>query len=265
MMGVGGNPREGLRQVRALGVNTAQMGCPPAKYLAGEGVAELKKIISESGVTITTVFCGFDGESYDDIPTVRRTVGLVPRGTREARLAKTREIIEFAHRIGVKSVSAHIGFIPEDRSDADYKELVKALRDICDMCAMNSQNFCLETGQETAETLQNFIRDVNRGNLKVNFDPANMILYGSGEPIAALVLLGKYVAGVHCKDAVWSEQKGVFGHEMPLGKGQVGIDRFVATLKQIGYTGPLTIEREISGEQQTKDILEAIALLRSLR
>jgi sugar phosphate isomerase/epimerase len=265
MLGVGENPREGLDKVRKLGVPTAQMGCPPEKYLAGGGCEELKRMIDESGVEITTVFCGYAGESYADIPTVRRTVGLVPRRTRAERIEKTRAIIDFAHAIGVSTVAAHIGFIPEDRSDPDYQELVGALQGICDYAAANGRNFCLETGQETAKALLGFIRDVDRPNLKVNFDPANMILYGTGEPIAALELVGAYVAGVHCKDGTWPVEKHKLGTEVPLGRGEVGIERFIATLKEIGYKGALTIEREISGEEQKKDIRAAIELLNSLK
>jgi sugar phosphate isomerase/epimerase len=92
-----------------------------------------------------------------------------------------------------------------------------------------------------------------------------MILYGSGEPIPALELLGKYVDGVHCKDGKWPTKKGELGKEYPLGQGDVGIDKFIATLKKIGYEGPLTIEREITGEEQKKDIIEAIELLKKLR
>jgi len=265
MLGVGENPGESLKKVRDLGVPTAQMGCPPDKYLGGAGVDELRKMIAESGVEITTVFCGYPGESYADIPAVRRTVGLVPRDTRAGRIERTRKIIDFAHKIGVSNVAAHIGFVPEDPADPDNREVVKVMRELCDYAARNGQDFCLETGQETGKTLLQFLHDVNRPNLKVNFDPANMILYGSGEPLPALEMVGAYVAGVHCKDAVWSPRKGEFGREMPLGQGAVGIDKFVATLKKIGYKGALTIEREIGGEQQVKDIRAAITLLESLR
>jgi len=265
MLGVGENPRESLRKVRDLGVPTAQLGCPPEKYLAGEGRDQLKQMIADSGVEITTVFCGYEGESYADIPTVRRTVGLVPKDTRAQRIEKTRAIIDFARDLGVQNVAAHIGFIYDDPAEPDYAELVRVLQGICDYAAANGQNFCLETGQEKAETLLRFINDVDRPNLKVNFDPANMILYGSGEPIAALKLLGKYVVGVHCKDGTWPTEKDQLGREEPLGKGDVGIDRFVATLKEIGYKGALTIEREISGEKQLADIKAAIELLESLK
>jgi len=265
MTGIGDNPRESLRKVRDIGLATAQMGTPPDNYLAGSGRAELKKIIADSGVEITTVFCGFAGEAYDDIPTVRRTVGLVPKATRSERVKKTKAIIDFAKSIAVTNVAAHIGFIPEDPSNPDYRELVNVLKEICDYAAANKQNFCLETGQESAGVLLQFIRDVDKPNLKVNFDPANMLLYGSGEPIAALNLLGKYVVGVHCKDGKRPVEKDKLGSEMPLGQGDVGIDRFVATLKKIGYKGALTIEREISGEQQKKDIIAAMKLLESLK
>ena len=119
-------------------------------------------------------------------------------------------------------------------------------REVCDHCQQNGQKLHLETGQETADALLQFISDVHRDNLFINFDPANMILYGSGEPIAALQKVGRYVRSVHCKDAKWAARPGKeWGQEVPLGQGDVGIENFLRTLKEIGYTGPLTIEREI--------------------
>jgi len=112
--------------------------------------------------------------------------------------------------------------------------------------------------------LSKFIEDVNRLNLGVNFDPANMLLYDADDPIKALDVLGKYVIGVHCKDGKRPERKGELGKEYPLGEGDVGIEKFIDKLKKIGYTGPLTIEREISGEKQIRDILKAKELLQKL-
>ena len=137
---------------------------------------------------------------------------------------------------------------------------------MCDHCQSNGQRLHLETGQETAEVLLQFISDMNRKNLAVNFDPANMILYGTSEPITALKMIGNHVKSVHCKDAKWSANPKVeWGEEVPLGQGDVGMKNFLQTLKEIGYIGPLTIEREISGEQQIKDIAEAVHLLTELR
>ena len=263
--GIGENPSDNMKRVRELGVSTAQIVAPPEKFMSGPGLQQIKDAIKQSGVEVTSVFCGYAGEAYDDIPTVRRTVGLVPRATRAERVKKTKAFTDFAQAIGVRNVSAHIGFIPENSADPDCKDLVAVVQDICDYAARNKQQFCLETGQETAEVLQRFIKGVNRPNLKVNFDPANMLLYGSGEPIAALNLLGTYVVGVHCKDGKRPTEKDKLGHEMLLGKGDVGIDTFIATLKKVGYKGALTIEREISGEQQKQDILEAIKLLESVK
>ena len=115
-------------------------------------------------------------------------------------------------------------------------------------------------------TLLRFIGDVGRDNIAINFDPANMILYGAGEPIAALKAAGSYVKSMHCKDATWAANPGQeWGEETPLGQGDVGMENFVRTLKEIGYEGPLTIEREISGDQQKKDIAQAVKLLEQLR
>ncbi|MBM4078947.1 MAG: sugar phosphate isomerase/epimerase, partial [Planctomycetes bacterium] len=129
----------------------------------------------------------------------------------------------------------------------------------------NGQEFSLETGQEKADVLLEFIHEVNRPNVKVNFDPANMILYGTGEPIPALKVLGKYVVGVHCKDGTWPTEKDKLGHETVLGQGKVNIPLFIKTLKEVGYAGPLTIEREITGDQHAKDIVAAREYIEKLK
>ncbi len=254
-----------LQTAQRLGIPTAQILAPPSAERTREKTAELRQSFKAAGIAVTVVFCGFEGESYADIPTVKRTVGLAPAATRAERLAEAKRIAEFAHELGVDAVGMHIGFIPEERSDPEYLPLVEAVRDLCDDCARRGQRLHLETGQETAEVLLRFVDDVKRPNLAVNFDPANMILYGSGEPIAALRLLGGRVRSVHCKDARWASRPGVeWGEETPLGEGQVDIAKFIATLKEIGYRGPLTIEREIAGEQQAKDIEKGVRLLREL-
>jgi len=113
-----------------------------------------------------------------------------------------------------------------------------------------------------------FISDMKRPNLFINFDPANMILYGMGEPIPALKQVGSHVRSVHCKDATWSDQPGkTWGAEVPLGKGDVDMRAYLTTLKEIGYLGPLTIEREIPQDpvRQKSEIQYATELLTQLK
>ena len=258
-------PQAQLEKAKAVGVDNVQLGCPPDEFLAGEGFMELKESIESSGIRVTTVFCGFEGESYADIPTVRSTVGYVPEETRAERVEKTYAISEFARGLGVDAVAAHIGFIPEDENDPLFQQMVETQRTIADYCAQNGQVFSLETGQETGEGLLHFLQTVDRPNVKVNFDPANMILYGCGEPIAAMDAVKDYIVSVHAKDAVWSEHPGeTWGAETPLGEGDVGMDRFVEKLKQIGFDGFITIEREIAGPEQIEDMKKGVELLRSL-
>jgi sugar phosphate isomerase/epimerase len=251
-----------------LGVTTIHLHAPSAAERSPGRAQEFLARLAESGLSVTVVFGGFDGESYADIPTVARTVGLVPPGTRAARLAEMRQIADFARRLGVSAVGLHIGFVPHDRLSPLYRDVVRAARELCDHCRQNSQSVHLETGQEPADTLLAFLADVERDNLRVNFDPANMILYGAGEPIAALERLAGHVGSVHCKDARWSDRPGeTWGVETPLGEGEVGMERLLATLQKIGYTGPLTIEREIpqEPERQRAEIGRAVALLERLK
>jgi len=251
-----------------LGVPTIHLHAPAQETRTPENAEKFLARLKELGLTITVVFCGFEGESYADIPTVVKTIGLVPAESRAARTRETKEIADFAKLLGVDTVAMHLGFVPHDKSDPLFGEVVTVTREICDHCKANGQRFHLETGQETADALLQFIEAVDRDNLFVNFDPANIILYGVGQPIEALKKVGKHVRSVHCKDAKWAAKPGEeWGAEVPLGTGDVGMEDFIRTLKEIGYEGPLTIEREIpeDPERQKAEIGQAVELLDELK
>ncbi len=259
-----------LEVAEELKIPTVQVHAPHKETRTQQAADNFLKKCSDAGIEITVVFGGFEGESYADIPTTAKTVGLVPDATRAERVQEMKEISDFARLLGCKTVGLHIGFVPEDRTTSSYKNLLEATKDLLDHVAANGQQLNLETGQETAYHLLEFIADVGRGNLFINYDPANMILYGTGDPIEALKKVGKYVRSVHCKDAKWAapDQRGkAWGSEVPLGEGDVGIETYLRTLKDLGYTGPLTIEREIAHdrERQKADIGHAVNLLRDLR
>jgi sugar phosphate isomerase/epimerase len=257
-----------LEVAQELSVPTIHLHTPHRESRTPQRAEQFLARLKHLGITVTVVFAGFEGESYADIPTVTRTVGLVPKETRRERTAELMEIADFAKLLGVDKVWVHLGFVPHDRSTADYKDVLQVARDTCDHLAASGQALHLETGQEPADVLLAFLKDVERGNLFVNFDPANMILYGCGEPIPALRTLGAYVRSIHCKDATWSDQPGdTWGAEVALGKGDVDFEAYLRTLVEIGYDGPLTIEREIPQEpaRQKAEIATAVELLQSLR
>lgn len=267
MFWAGRDPLETIREVKSLGARCGQIGIHGGVDLKG-AAASWKAACDGEQFTIVTVFCAYDGEDYADIPTVQRTVGFIPPATRAEREKRTLDVSDFAAALGVKSIACHIGFVPEDKANADYVEVRAMVRRICDRAAANGQTFALETGQEPAPVLLDFLKDCARQNLKINFDPANMILYGSGDPIEAVKLLAHEVVSVHCKDGNWppKDRPGALGQETPLGQGAVGMDRFIATLKAVGYKGALNIEREgQSPEQWRRDVTMAVGLLDRLR
>jgi sugar phosphate isomerase/epimerase len=257
-----------LEVAHELGVPTVQLHAPHKNTRTKQHAEQFLARLKELGIRISVVFGGFEGESYADIPTVVQTVGLVPPATRAARLQEMKEISDFARVLGVDAVGLHIGFVPHDTADPLHGQVVAVTRDLCDYCKANGQNLHLETGQETADTLVAFLGEVGRDNLFVNFDPANMILYGAGEPIAALRQVGRHVRSVHCKDAKWAARPGQeWGAEVPLGEGDVGMETFLRTLNEIGYTGPLTIEREIPQEpsRQKEEIARGMKVLNAIK
>jgi sugar phosphate isomerase/epimerase len=268
MFWAGGDPRETVCEVKGLGIKCGQLGIPGDLKLDAAVAAAWKDALAAEDLRLATVFASYIGESYADLPTVQATVGFVPRATREARERRTYEISDLAAALGVKSIACHIGFVPESEADEDYKAVREMVRRVCEYAARNGQTFALETGQEPARVLLAFLRDVGRPNLRINFDPANMILYGTGDPIEALDVLAPLVISVHCKDGDWppKDKPGALGTEKPLGHGSVGMARFIAKLKEIGYRGALNIERESEDRAaRVADIRMGAALLTKLK
>jgi sugar phosphate isomerase/epimerase len=259
--------RDALDEIASLGVRCGQLGIPGDLDLR-EGVArEWKSTLERTGFALVTVFAAYQGEDYADIPTVQRTVGFIPHETREQRERRTYEVSDFAAALGVGSVATHVGFIPEDTTHPDYIAVREMVRRVADHAARHGQTFALETGQEPAHVLQRFLEDVGRENVGINFDPANMILYGTGDPIEALSVLGPLILSVHVKDGDWPprDREHALGMERPLGQGVVGIPRFVQKLQEIGFRGPLNIEREAENQQERiADIRNAVAFLENL-
>jgi sugar phosphate isomerase/epimerase len=270
-------PRKTIAAVKSLGMNCGHLGF--AGHVPLDNVAaEWRAAAEEQNFALTSIWAAFEGESYADKPTVLRTVGFIPEGTRSAREARARQIIDAGAAMGIRIFACHIGFVPEDETDRTFIAVRDLVRRLCDHAAQHDMTFALETGQETAPVMMHFIRAVERPNLKINFDPANMILYGTAEPIGALTIMAPEVISVHCKDGNWppKDDANALGTEMPLGQGSVGMDKFVAKLREIGYRGPLVIEREVSLDQDMDDrhkeglshqadIREAIRLLERLR
>jgi sugar phosphate isomerase/epimerase len=266
MFWAGKDPSETLAELTALGIQSGQLGLPGDLDLAC--APQWRDALQAAGFRVFTVFAAYTGESYADIPTVQQTVGFIPPATREERERRTLAISDFAEIIGAPGIATHIGFVPESSDDPDYQAVRDMVRRICDYASSRRQTFALETGQEPARTLLAFLNNVDRPNLGINFDPANMILYGTGDPIEALGILAPRVLTVHCKDGDWPESgnPGALGKERALGEGSVGIGRFLHALRQAGYRGPLSIEREASDPaRRMKDIEGAIRLLSDLK
>ena len=250
-----------IRRVRDLGFPTCQVGLGEVDLnLAGS----LRAALDRHGVEATAIVSTGPGKEVYDFYEGPATIGLVPRATRAARLARLAETSEFAKRCGVAAVQAHCGFIPENPGDPLYKETVGAIRAAASYAKKNGQSFRCETGQETPITLRRAIEDVGLDNVGVNYDPANLILYGKADPVEGLDVLGRYVRGVHAKDGLYPTNPRALGREVPIGQGKVNFPRFVQRLKEIGYRGPLTIEREISGDRQIEDVRAAKAYLERL-
>lgn len=256
-----------LAQFEALkqsGFDNCQLtGWDPHLWTAAEA-ARINQAKERFGIDITAFWCGWSGPRVWDFVEGPLTLGLVPAAYRFQRAEELVAGAAFAALLGVGDVVTHAGFIPENPSDPDYAGLLSSLRYISRQLDKNGQRFLFETGQETPVTLLRTIQDTGAGNLYINLDPANLIMYGKANPVDAMRVFGRYVRGVHAKDGLYPTDGRSLGKETPLGEGLVDFVALLNMLKQAGYDGALTIEREISGPQQRNDIAKASDLLRSI-
>src|SRR5438552_2642151 len=261
IIGIGKDPDSAMAKVRNLGLPTSQVFIDEFKM---DLVGKLLQALEKHQIEATSVVVGGPGKEVWDFYQGPLTIGLVPREPRAARIAHIKKASDFAKQCGIQAVQTHCGFIPENPNDTVYKETIAAMREVAAYCKRNGQNFRYETGQETPITLVRAIQDVGLDNQGVNFDLANLILYGKANPVDAIELLGPYVQGIHAKDGMWPTNPKELGQEVPIGKGRVDFPRIIERLKQLNYRGAVTIEREISGQKQVEDVRDAKMYLEKL-
>lgn len=219
--------------------------------------------IAEQGWKITSTMIGFSQEDYTTIETIKATGGIVPDQCWETNKKCLTDAIDVTAKLSVPYLSFHLGFI--DGSDDDqFAKLSRRLRTLADAAEAKGIIVLLETGQETAKELRFFLEELNHPAVAVNFDPANMILYGKGDPVDAIKTLAPWIKHIHIKDALATETPGTWGTEVPWNDGQVGSDRFLNALNEIGYQGALAIEREC-GQSRFDDVKQAVDCLTSYK
>ncbi len=261
IVGVGKDPESAIKKVYDLGLPTCQVN---VESFEPELATRLRAALDRYGIEATSLVVGGPGPEVYDFYQGPLTIGFVPRQWRAKRVERTKKASDFAKQCGIPAVQTHCGFLPENPNDPVYKETIAVIRDVASRCQQNGQSFRYETGQETPITLVRAIRDVGLDNQGVNFDLANLILYGKANPVDAIETIGPYVQGIHAKDGLWPTDPKNLGKEVAIGQGKVDFPRIIQRLKEMNYQGAVTIEREISGPQQVEDVRAAKAYLEKL-
>jgi sugar phosphate isomerase/epimerase len=244
-----------------LGVNVVQIACGDPYHASWDEGDDMPEAALAAGFDLTGAMLGFPGEDYTTPQTIQKTGGFGDPATRPERLERLAWALERTVALGLSDLMMHAGFLPEP-GDPDRKPFLDTLGTVSEMARAKGVTVAFETGQETADLLRQTLDDLQCSNLKVNFDPANVLLYDMGDPIRAVEILGPDIRSVHVKDANRPTTPGEWGVEVPLGEGQADIRRFVETLKKVGYQGPLCIEREVgTQEQRVADIAHGIRFL----
>jgi sugar phosphate isomerase/epimerase len=276
--GMSGGPRDRIGVITALrpgqrslaaveqfGLKTCQVHTSQEDYLTEENADRLRDESQSTGVRITALSAGWSaGPSLWNLVEGPVTLGIVPSAWRAARVTQLMKAANFAARAKLPAVITHLGFVPEEPLNPLFQEVVVTVRDLASHMQRLGLDFWFETGQETPVTLLRLIQAVGVKNLGINLDPANLILYGKGNPIDALDVFGRYVKNVHAKDALYPTDPMKLGAEVKVGTGKVRFPEFVRRLDEIGFAGEFIIEREITGEQQVKDIRETVSYLETL-
>lgn len=246
-----------------LGVNATQIACGDPHHARWAEGDDFPQVARDSGLVFSGAMLGFPGEDYTTPQTIQKTGGFGDPATRAERLDRLRWGIERTLALGLTDLTLHAGFLPE-ANHSDRPAMLATLAEAGRMASDQGVMLAFETGQEAALLLRITLDELNSPALRVNFDPANMLLYDMGDPIHAVEILGERIQSVHLKDARRPTIPGNWGEEVPLGQGEVNIRQFLRTLRALGYAGPLMIEREVgTGPARLDDIRAGLALARA--
>lgn len=253
-----------FEEIKAMELQSCQITVWDMDLYTEEMAAKIVEAKEKTGIEVSTLWAGWTGPKEWNFTYGPVTLGLVPAAYRGTRLEDLRKAIPFAKAIGTKNIATHVGFLPTNPRDPDYVGTIGALRHLCREMKEQDLTFLFETGQETPVTLLRAIEDIGTGNVGINFDTANVILYGMANALDSWNTFGKYVKDMHIKDGVFPTDGNNLGKEVAVGEGKADFPALVAQMKKDGYDGYITIEREIKGEKQIADIIKARDLLRSL-
>jgi sugar phosphate isomerase/epimerase len=252
-----------FQKLAATGIPRVSLALDPVRENAHGAWSDFKSRCAQQGVTCVSGMMTAIGEDYSTLESIKRTGGVVPDEHWEGNWRNFQANADLAVRLGLKFVMFHAGFLPHEEGDPDFPKLVDRLSRVAELFAARQINIGFETGQETADTLATFLRQLNRPNVGINFDPANMLLYDKGDPLVALRTLGPWLRQCHLKDATRTRVPGTWGEEVVLGTGQVDWRAFFGVLGELRFTGDLAIERE-AGTQRVADIRSARTYLENL-
>lgn len=255
-------PHPLIEHLRAIGIPRVQLALDPLRDQPAVWGAT-PALFREHGISIVSGMFGTVGEDYTSLESIRRTGGLVPDDTWEENWENAQANAALAAQLGLKLVTFHAGFLPHDEADPEFEKLQHRIRLVADVFAARGIDLAFETGQERADTLRAFLEKLGRANVGVNFDPANMLLYDQGDPIAALRTLAPWVRQCHIKDANRTRTPGAWGDEVVAGTGQVNWREFFSVLREIQFNGWCCIERE-AGSQRAADISAARRMVEGL-
>jgi len=246
------DPATLIERVLAAGFRRVQMDLDPFRENPDAWDAA-PDLFARAGVEMVSGMFRTVGEDYSTLETIRVTGGIVPDATWERNLANAAATARNAAKLDLPFVTFHAGFLPHDPKDPEFVKLAGRVREIARIFAAQGIVLGCETGQETAEDLATFLTHLDEPNVAVNFDPANMLLYGKGDPVAAATRVGRWIRGVHMKDAAVTKTPGAWGTEHPVGTGEVDWPGFLAALDAAGFDGWMCFERE-AGDQRVEDL-----------
>jgi len=251
------DPKKALEIAKRLDLRVVQIQSLQLSedFYSKEGAKRFVNLLERYGIKASAVCMVFKGERYDDLETVRRTVGYLPPETLPSRLKYSKRCVDFAANINAPIVTTHMGVLPKNPSSTGYQRLLNAVREVARYCRNVGVTLALETGQESSTELLNFINLVGE-DVKVNFDGANFILYGIDNPIKALRTLKDHIVHVHVKDGLPPEKEDLLGREVSLGEGKAEVRKTICELVSFGYTGPFIMEIYVWRERKIDPLLE---------